>query len=694
MIQSLGITSQAADSAPDGKGLEAFTGGHTRVVWVIDENNHDTFAGTSHLKLMGFDSRDGQGEREILKEVSNYFAPRLTPDGQQIVFTDKPDNKMYVVNWDGSDLRFLRNGAAADVWEDPNDGRVWVYAQSQSGNPNVAVFRFLLDNPTVEETVWGNSPIQALSVGGFQVSRDGLRAASTFPWPNSGVAELPDVAWRKSRNGCWPSMAPDNSYMAWTFDGPHKNLYLTRPGESDPTKISISEAPGVDNNEVYHPRWSNDVRFFAMTGPYRNNLYNDTEAVEIYLGKFNEDFTAVESWFQFTDNNHGDFFPEVWIAGGEKVSSKFAQGEAQGNRVASESTPSRWNPLNWFKRDPIYKEDWPVSSKGLVFFWEDNKNTNTFKNVDGKTRVAQLSARGGVRWGPDGEMHIVKGAFTPDEPFADEIRQACMDTDELTIEAVVSPAYDHQTGPARIISFSQGIKRRNFTLGQENDQLVLRLQTTETNRNGLDFTLAPLQTNIPHHVIVSYKPGSLVCYVDGKMVSESSFEHGTFASWKDYELIFGKEHGSSRHWDGFLRNVAIYNRFVDQEEASLKYASLEDKLTTRQQIQTTKVRAKMLTREDPPPAEAIAPYRRALVINRYQVIKSSDPALANQSIQIAEWAMLDAKVPDFYQSTKPGIERELEVQHYEDHPQLESERLLGDSASVDEPLYYDVNSGR
>ncbi len=79
------------------------------------------------------------------------------------------------------------------------------------------------------QTVWSSSIIQALP--SFQLSRDGKLAASTFPWPSSGVAELPDVAWRKHRDGCWPSMAPDDSYISWTFDGPHRNLFMTQVGQ-------------------------------------------------------------------------------------------------------------------------------------------------------------------------------------------------------------------------------------------------------------------------------------------------------------------------------------------------------------------------------------------------------------------------------------------------------------------------------
>ena len=32
--------------------------------------------------------------------------------------------------------------------------------------------------------------------------------------------------------------------------------------------MNISKAPGVNDYEVYHPRWSNDVRYMVMTGPY------------------------------------------------------------------------------------------------------------------------------------------------------------------------------------------------------------------------------------------------------------------------------------------------------------------------------------------------------------------------------------------------------------------------------------------
>ena len=677
-----------------GPQVEAFTGAHTRVVWVVDEKNRDSSALGDQLTLLGFDSRDGRGERVILGEPGNYHTPMLTPEGERIVFSNRITNEIQVVNWDGTDRRVLRAGGASDLWTDA-DGRVWVYGQEQNGNPNSPVIRFPLDDPSTTEMVWSATPVQTLSAGAFQVSRDGKRAAGTFPWPNSGVAELPNVAWRKHRDGCWPSMAPDNSYLSWTFDGPHRNLFMTRPGEERTWKVPVSTAPGVDGYEVYHPRWSNHVRFLAMTGPYRMGekkikIGSGADGVEIHLGKFDKDFTAVESWLKLTDSTRGEFFPDVWIAGGEQAVSQFHQ-ETHGE----EKAPGwGWDLFSFFRKKTEFTDTWPVSDKGLVFLWENNQSANQFESTLGGRRSARLTARGGARWGPNGEMHIVQGGFVPDDSFAGEIREACKTTDQLAIEAVVTPARSPQGGPARIISFSKSIRKRNFTLGQEGDRLVLRLQTSETNRNGLDFNLAPLEAGRAHHVLVTYRPGRLVCYVDGRVASDTAFESGTFEDWKEYELLFGKELGGNRHWDGYLENVAIFNRFIEPEEAERKYQAVSAKIAGRSPIPVRVVQAEMLTKDDAPPAADIAPYLRALAVNRYRIVESDDPALTGQTVQVAEWALLDAEVPAGYAAAQPGGLRTLELQPYDNHPQLESERLISDLPSLDEELFYDVTSGR
>ena len=685
-------SARSTSSTADGASVEKFTGGHTRVVWLVDARNKDSFAERDQLHLVGYDSRDGKGERVICADRANYYRPLITPDGEQIVYSNRKTLKIYVVKWDGSPPQLLKEpGCATEVWRDPHTGKIWVYYQESLGDFTKPVRRFPIDEPAKVETVWSSSIIQALP--SFQLSRDGKMAASTFPWPSSGVAELPNVAWRKHRDGCWPAMAPDDSYLSWTFDGPHRNLFMTRAGEKNSWKINISNAPGVNDYEVYHPRWTNDVRYMVMTGPYTSGtkkikLWDGGDDVEIYLGRFNKEFRDMEAWFRLTQSRTGEFFPDVWIAGGENQSTKFHATVPAADKASLAQTLKALVPEQ-------YDSTWPGSRKGLLFEWRDNKDNNQFVDGSGKSRNVHLKAEGGARFGPNGEMHILGGAFVPDGTFNKEIRDACKKSDQIAIEAIVTTSRIPQFGPARIISLSRNPSKRNFTFGQDGNSLALRLQTSNTSRNGMDFKLATIQPGTPYHVIVTYKRGLLVCYLDGKVATQTNFEKGSFDKWhgSSYSLIFGNEVGGVRPWDGYLDSVAIYSRFVDPAEAAKKFKLASARIAERPKIERKVVKAEMLQKADSPPVEAITPYRRALVINRYRVKEASDSALVEQTVQVAEWALLDAKIPMSYARAKPGEIREMSLELYDAHPQLESERLASDMPSLDEEVYYSVSSG-
>ncbi len=684
----------ASPSTLEGKEVEKFTGGHTRVVWLTDAENKDSFAERNGLQLVGYDSRDGKGERIIWGERANYYRPLITPDGEQIVFSNKQTRKIWVIKWDGSRPRLLKEpGCATEVWCDPKTGKTWVYYQEDPNDFNKPVLRFPIDEPANVQAVWSSSIVQALP--SFQLSRDGRMAATTFPWPSSGVAELPNVAWRKHRDGCWPAMAPDDSYISWTFDGPHRNLFLTRAGEAESWMIDISDAPGVKNFEVYHPRWSNDVRYMVMTGPYttgRKNikLWDGADGVEIYIGKFRNNLQSIDGWLKLTHSRVGEFFPDVWIAGGESKSSELS-------RAADVSSPGDSGLARILKSVLSHPDNnvWPGNTAGLVFQWRDNKDNNQFVNGSGESRTVHLRTEGGARFGPNGEMHILGGAFIPDGSFNKEIRDACTKSGQLAIEAIVTTSRVPQYGPARIVSLSRNTAKRNFTLGQQENSLVLRLQTSNTSRNGLDFKLASLEPGRAYHVLVTYKPGLLVCYLDGKVAMQTSFERGSLDNWhgSSYSLIFGNEVGGVRPWEGYLDGVAIYSRFIGADEAEKKFTLASARLAGRPAIDRKIVKAEMIHKASSPPPEAIAPYRRALVINRYTIKESVDPELVNRTVQVAEWALLDAKVPSTYARAEPGHVLELNLEPYEAHPQLESERLASDMPAEDEDLYYSVNSG-
>jgi len=150
---------------------------------------------------------------------------------------------------------------------------------------------------------------------------------------------------------------------------------------------------------------------------------------------------------------------------------------------------------------------------------------------------------------------------------------ACKAANALSVEALITPADTRQTGPARIISFSQDGYNRNFTLCQERDALVLRLRTTRTGVNGMkpQTELCKLRAGGEHHVIVTYRPGRLTCYLNGKRAIQTGRVRGDFSTWVPMHLLFGDEWKDRRCWSGRLRGIAISAREIGPAEAAARY---------------------------------------------------------------------------------------------------------------------------
>jgi hypothetical protein len=308
-----------ATAAREGASAEvhALTGAHTRVVWVQGDGT-DPFALSKNLVLMGFDTDDGRGERVIIAERGSYVKPMLTPRGDRIVFSTHPDHReeaVFIVNFDGTGLRRFDRGFALDVWENPADKSEWVYIGSQlEGNGFKVVTRVRLDQPSQREEVWNGAPI---SMDTFQVSPDGKLAGGLFPWPAAGVADLSQRAWKQFGEGCWTALNDAGTPLFWYFDGAHRNLLMVDVMHDRRWTVPINRAPGFENPEVYHPRWTRHPRFMTMTGPYdrggANQVRSGGTQAEVWIGRFSPDYTSIEAWARVTSNTGGDSYPDVWI---------------------------------------------------------------------------------------------------------------------------------------------------------------------------------------------------------------------------------------------------------------------------------------------------------------------------------------------------------------------------------------------
>jgi hypothetical protein len=320
-----GAPAGAATAAPPGavagpaEDVRKFTGAPTKVVWVQSDGS-DPFAAGDQLVLMGFSTEDGKGERVILGKRQSYVKPLLTPRGDRLVFSTRPQGEgpeVFTVGWDGAGLTRLAKGFALAVWEDPMGGVPWVYVGSGNKDKSYdfpVVSRFPIDAPTKTEVVWNTTLVSADT---FQLSADGRFAAGLFPWPRAGIADLANKSWEPIGEGCWTAMTTARGPIAWYFDGAHRNITLVDMRTKKRWTVALNQAPGFQNPEVYHPRWTNHPRFIALSGPYNQGGANQVRSggtqSEVWLGRFSEDFSRVEAWTRVTSNSGGDSYPDIWI---------------------------------------------------------------------------------------------------------------------------------------------------------------------------------------------------------------------------------------------------------------------------------------------------------------------------------------------------------------------------------------------
>jgi hypothetical protein len=164
------------------------------------------------------------------------------------------------------------------------------------------------------------------------------------------------------------------------------------------------------------------------------------------------------------------------------------------------------------------------------------------------------------------------GIQSLDEPM--KLYNACLVSDELTVEAWVQPVNLTQTG--RIVSYdSGGTIHRNFSLGQLAETWGVRLRTTTTDGTGLPATEADGVVSISLvHIVFTFDAGGVATlHVDATAVATSVLG-GTFGSWDvNGRLGLASGVGLTSVWRGDYHLVAAYCRALSLGEIQQNYAA-------------------------------------------------------------------------------------------------------------------------
>jgi hypothetical protein len=116
-----------------------------------------------------------------------------------------------------------------------------------------------------------------------------------------------------------------------------------------------------------------------------------------------------------------------------------------------------------------------------------------------------------------------------------------------------------QDGPARLLSLSWDVSRRNLTLGQLGGALAVRMRHPGTDEQGQPQLIVPGVFTTPEWRTIEVRVDQLLeVSIDGVPVRRVVVGDDALAGWDPtYPLLFGDERTGGRGWEGQLRRPEL-----------------------------------------------------------------------------------------------------------------------------------------
>jgi hypothetical protein len=348
----------------------------------------------------------------------------------------------------------------------------------------------------------------------------------------------------------------------------------------------------------------------------------------------------------------------------------------------------------------VERREWPSRDEDLVFLWKTARDPNLVR--DPVTRVShtyEIRRHERARLDHHHAMLVSGGGYFRSLMFLRRTVEVFRSANAVTLEATVRPVEVESNGDGGlrgIVTITNDLGEEpsvSFALGQRGGELVTQLGTSPASPSASEpISLGRLSSSEPNHVIVSYRPGRLVGYLNGEKTLDTNAVKGDLSSWSEDDLLhFGMGHGSWSSWDGTIEGVAIYSRFMEAAEAAANARAYLELIEEREPVEQIQLRGRLTARSHVPTLKEIVPYREALVVYEYQVLEVLGGELGDETVRVAHWAILDGELQSIVKR-EVGREDRLLLEPLDRNPQVEN-TYRSDSLEIllDAPLYLDVD---
>ena len=337
---------------------------------------------------------------------------------------------------------------------------------------------------------------------------------------------------------------------------------------------------------------------------------------------------------------------------------------------------------------------WPADRTALVFCYAENIERVGAVDADGQAAelhtvsAGGLMSRGRAFLDRNGVMLLGRGSYAARS--AGPIAAAMARSGAFTIEACITP--DAAPGEARRTFLSLEPAGAGgpagVALGQRGKRLTLTFRTAGAAGRTIDLSV--IEPGVTTHVAVTYRPGRLTCYRNGRRGARVDANE-PFAARGAYRLILGDTYAGGSDWAGMLEGVALYARELSDSEVRRNCRARMALARKRPTPPVIRIRATLLARSDPPRAGA-SPYYRALAISHYRVDKVIKSIYEQPEILVAHWARWRNSLLPFCELPL-GQSVELIVEPFDAagrHVTREFVSITLDDELFDLPWYYDA----